>query len=137
MAMNNVTLSLPTIIQALFPPDDVKTVPDYQTYLRNLLGAQQAAQPKKRGRPVSIEHPNYSSDELTQIFAKIKEAAAEDEEAWQNERGRPVRLLHHEQPDDATLVRLDNGIYAKFVIPPETDGGVVDFPMEPIPYVAE
>ena len=117
--MSEVKLPLGVIMQALFPPQDVETVSDYQTYLKDIFAGHSVTQPPQ-GRPMEVTHPHISPEKLKIILAQIKKEAEESPELWCNENGRPPRRLDKHQPDDPSLVRLDNGVTAQLIegLPP-------------------
>lgn len=111
--MPETTIPLSFVVEALLPPDTVTTVAEYQAYLKDLFGTQQQ-QPKeqpKRGRPIAVTHPLLTQDDLADVMAIVKE----DPDGFKSASGRPARRLHNEQPNDATMVRLDNDVYAQKV----------------------
>lgn len=124
--MSEVKLPLSTITDALFPPDTVGTVEDYQEYLKELFGSGRREK-STAGRPIKRQHPMLSQEELITLYERVKHEVEKDEDAWKNKRGRPPRCLHPDQPNDACLIRLDNDVYANFI----SEG------MPPIPFEEE
>jgi hypothetical protein len=112
--MNDTTIPLSAVVAALFPPEHVTTVEGYQGYLREVFSEQKSSgPPAKRGRPIAVTHPILTHDELQQVVMDVQESAKEDPDSWKSSRGRMLRRLHDQQPNDATLVRFDNDVYAK------------------------
>lgn len=83
MTQGKVTLKLSTVIQALHPPEDVRTVAGYQEYLTQLFGHEEPRRgpgrpPKKQGpetrTQVLVNDPGrYTREDLETVARRVKE----------------------------------------------------------------